>query len=234
MNTSNVNLHQLCPFVGHSVVLLGTKIQQFLSNFQTFIGTHRFVRIFPIHISLFIQVSLSTFISSQYHFLNHPLCGWMNYYLLSIQPQDTPLVTSFLLRHCLTLPCLFHFQPLQPLCLFTTAGPCPRSPSLFVSPQVSLKHFLKLWSPMPSGYATQMAGSSANTKEKSIGFNCLLVQKVKIISHRDGKNLTPFTSWSWMSLSPLNLNTWYLFPQKSQARWFLPSEIEGKGAGHSC
>lgn len=165
VNTSNVNLHQLCPFVGHSVVLLGTKIQQFLSNFQIFIGTHRFVRIFPIHISLFIQVSLSTFISSQYHFLNHPLCGWMNYYLLSIQPQDTPLVTSFLLRHCLTLPCLFHFQPLQPLCLFTTAGPCPRSPSLFVSPQVSLKHFLKLWSPMPSGYATQMAGSSANTKE---------------------------------------------------------------------
>ena len=171
------------------------------------------------------------FISSWYHFLNHLLCEWMNYYLLSIQPQDTP--------PCHILPSQTLFNSSLPVSFsaslsFHNCWPPSQVPSLFFSPQVFLEHFLKLWSPMPSGYATQMAGSSANTEEIPIGFNCLLVQKMKIISHRDGKNLTPFTSWSWMSLSPLNLNTWYLFPQKSQARLLgdsSPLRQDGKGQG---
>ena len=155
----------------------------------------------------------------------------MNYYLLSIQPQGTPpchiLPSQTLLNS--SLPVSFSAS-----LSFHNCWPPSQVPiSVLLSPGLPWT-FLKLWSPMPSGYATQMVGSSANTKEIPIGFNCLLVQKMKIISHRDGKNLTPFTSWSWMSLSPLNLNTWYLFPQKSQARLLGDScslRQKGKGQG---
>lgn len=118
--------------------------------------------------SSFIMPSgLSIFISSLYHFLSDLLCGCVKYYLLSIQPKDDLLffVMSFLLRHCLTLPCLLHFQPPQPLssanywCQCWVPRSVPLAPGL---PEPSLK----LWSPVSSGHTTDMPGPSANTEEK--------------------------------------------------------------------
>ena len=135
-------------------VLLGTKIQQFPSNFHIFIGTLRFVRIFPIHVSLLIQVFPLLSAHDIIFSIISCVSGWIiTSWVSSLRIPH--LVTSFLLRHCLILPCLFHFQP---LCLFTTTGPHPRSPLCFSLPRCSLNIFWSFGPPCPQAMPHRWLG----------------------------------------------------------------------------
>lgn len=78
--------------------------------------------------------------SSLYSFLNNRFRWCVNCYLTILQ------IVPFLLRHCLMLPCLFFTTHLSPLSFGNISL---GHPTLFLSPQASLEHSLKLWSPAP-------------------------------------------------------------------------------------
>lgn len=136
---------------------------------------------------------------------------------LSTRKVYFSLVMAFLLRHCLTLPCLFLFHLPQPLCPLETAGSIAKPLSVSLTP--GLPWTLSVAS-VPNPLRLRHRDSPAFCQHRRVGYllQLFIASKMKIIFYGVSKSLISLIYSSWMSPCPLNLNTGHLFTQKSQTK----------------